>query len=165
VRVPERRLGLRARGTFAFALLAVVLSASMAVLTYQIARSYLLEQRRSLLLRQAVANARVVQSALRDPSTDLAEAIASLPLGSEAAALRGRTMVERVAEIRVDPFRHAVMQHVQPRPQAGQVPFAARSVSHAYVHAAFDRLWAGPSFTWAEIVAISDDAIARQPAA
>ena len=31
--------------------------------------------------------------------------------------------------------------------------------------AAFDRLWAGPSFTWAEIVAISDDAIARQPAA
>jgi hypothetical protein len=31
--------------------------------------------------------------------------------------------------------------------------------------AAFDRLWAGPSFTWAEIVALSDDALARQPAA
>lgn len=31
--------------------------------------------------------------------------------------------------------------------------------------AAFDRLWEGPSFSWAEIVAISDDAIARQPAA
>ncbi|GIU88711.1 MAG: hypothetical protein KatS3mg009_3226 [Acidimicrobiia bacterium] len=41
-------LGLRARGTVAFALLALVLSASLALLTYQIARRYLLDQRESL---------------------------------------------------------------------------------------------------------------------
>lgn len=75
-------LGLRARGTVAFALLALVLSASLAVLTYSIARSYLLDQRESLALRQAFINARAANEYLRASDPDVPDLLASLPSSS-----------------------------------------------------------------------------------
>jgi signal transduction histidine kinase len=80
----ERRgLGLRARGAVAFAVLALMLSASLALLTYQIARSYLLGQRERFALRQAYLNANATNDLLRASDPDLAEGIASLPTSRE----------------------------------------------------------------------------------
>jgi len=83
----ERGLGLRARGTVAFALLALLLSASLAVLTYQIARSYLLDQRESFALRQAYVNARATNEVLRADEPDVGGLLASLPASSGGYAV------------------------------------------------------------------------------
>lgn len=83
----RRGLGLRARGTVAFAVLALVLSASLAVLTYQIARSYLLDQRESLALRQAFINARAANEVLRAADPDVPDLLASLPSSSGSYAV------------------------------------------------------------------------------
>lgn len=72
-------LGLRARGTVAFALLALVLSASLALLTYQIARRYLLDQRESFALRQSTVNARLAKEVLRADDPDVPALLATLP--------------------------------------------------------------------------------------
>jgi signal transduction histidine kinase len=64
-RGPGRRFGLRARVTVAFGLGALLLSVLLAVLTYSLASSYLVNQREASTLRQAQVNARLVQSGLR----------------------------------------------------------------------------------------------------
>ena len=66
-----RRLGLRARGAVAFAVLALLLSTSLSLLTYQLTRSHLIDQRESLVLRQALVNARAVSDALRSTTQDV----------------------------------------------------------------------------------------------
>ena len=53
--------GLRARTTTAFALLALVLSITLSVVTYQLARWYLLDQREDLATQQVSINALVVR--------------------------------------------------------------------------------------------------------
>ncbi len=64
--------GLRARSATGFALLALLLSVVLSITTYQLARWYLLDQRQTLAVRQAVLHAQVVngrfsgQSVLRD---------------------------------------------------------------------------------------------------
>ena len=73
------RLGLRVRGAIAFALLAFLVSVALATLTYQIARTYLLDQRQDLVVRQAGLNARAVNALLGTPDADLSAVLASLP--------------------------------------------------------------------------------------
>ena len=66
----------------------------------------------------------------------------------------GRLRVGRLARLGYPPQRQRRLYHFRNR--------------HGFTDAAdaaFDRLWAADGLTWAEIVAISDDAIARQPAA
>ncbi len=77
-----RRLGLRARGAVAFAMLALLLSASLSLLTYQLTRSYLVDQRQSLALRQALVNARAVSDALRSKTQDVPAILTSLTASS-----------------------------------------------------------------------------------
>ena len=78
-------LGLRARGTVAFALGALILSAVLAVLTYQITRTYLLDQRESLALRQATVHARAVSDVLRAADPDVPALLSGISTGTDAA--------------------------------------------------------------------------------
>lgn len=75
---PGRRVSLRTRVTLAFAVGALVLSAGLATLTYELARSYLVRQRETSALRQTYANARLVRTALGSADTDIAELLASV---------------------------------------------------------------------------------------
>lgn len=72
------RVSLRTRVTLAFAVGALVLSAGLATLTYELARTYLLRQRETSGLRQAYANARLVRSALNSADTDIGGLLASV---------------------------------------------------------------------------------------
>jgi two-component system, OmpR family, sensor histidine kinase MtrB len=54
---PPRRLGLRARASVAFALIATVLAVGLSALTYELARRELLDQRESVARDQALDNA------------------------------------------------------------------------------------------------------------
>jgi two-component system sensor histidine kinase MtrB len=85
--MPERRLGLRARGVIAFAVLALGLSCTLAVLTYGLTRSYLVRQRDTLAVRQALVNARAVRDALDDPRTDVRELLDALPNNNGSRSL------------------------------------------------------------------------------
>jgi signal transduction histidine kinase len=81
------RLGLRARGGIAFAGLALFTSATLAIISYEVARSYLLSQRDSFILRQATANASTVNEAARTPSVEFATLLAGLPTSNGTHAL------------------------------------------------------------------------------
>ncbi len=60
----SRRVSLRTRVTLAFAVGALLLSAGLATLTYELSRSYLARQRETSALRQTYANARLVRAAM-----------------------------------------------------------------------------------------------------
>lgn len=66
------RLGLRRRAALAFGLVGLFASVAVALATFALARNYLVEQRESGAQQQAFANARLVRSALRAPSVDVA---------------------------------------------------------------------------------------------
>lgn len=71
-------LGLRARSAIAFALLALVVSTLLAVLTYGIARNYLVHQRETLVVHQSLHNAASLDAALRAADVDVVDALANL---------------------------------------------------------------------------------------
>jgi two-component system sensor histidine kinase MtrB len=73
-----RRVSLRTRVTLAFAVGALVLSAGLATLTYELARSYLVRQRETSGLRQTYANARLVRTALAAGNADIPTLLASV---------------------------------------------------------------------------------------
>jgi two-component system sensor histidine kinase MtrB len=66
-----RRVSLRTRVTLAFAVGALLLSAGLSTLTYELARSYLTRQRETSGLRQTYANARLVRATLANPGADI----------------------------------------------------------------------------------------------
>lgn len=70
-RAPERqrRLGLRARVTTAFALGTLALALILSLLTYTLSSTYLIRQREASAQRQAFVNARLVQSGLRSDTS------------------------------------------------------------------------------------------------
>ncbi len=72
------RLGVRARVTAAFALGALVVSASMAMITYAAARQSSLGEQSAAVLRQAYVNAALVRSTLRSPGPDIVGLLGSL---------------------------------------------------------------------------------------
>lgn len=82
-----RRLGLRARTSCAFALLALLLSISLAVMTYEITRRYLLSKREDLATQQAVTNARAAARLLRDRTVDPTSVLVNISSGTDASAV------------------------------------------------------------------------------
>ncbi|MEO5898807.1 MAG: HAMP domain-containing sensor histidine kinase [Ilumatobacteraceae bacterium] len=79
--------GLRMRSALAFAVLALVLSAALSVSTYQLTRSYLLDQRESLGLRQAILNASATKGLLASGDADPGRAVTSIGTGSGSRAV------------------------------------------------------------------------------
>jgi len=85
VRVVPR--GLRARTVGAFALLALVLSVTLSVATYQLARYYLLGQREALATRQVMLNAAVARGLLAAGDADPDEAVDGVRAASNARSV------------------------------------------------------------------------------
>src|SRR5438874_7557546 len=81
------RLGLRARATVAFGCVALALSATLAMMAYELTRSYLIQQRQSTAIRQAYVNARLARSVLRTPEPDVPTILASLQTSSGSVAV------------------------------------------------------------------------------
>src|SRR5256886_9580773 len=81
------RLGLRARATVAFGCVALALSATLAMMAYELTRSYLIQQRQSTAIRQAYVNARLARSVLRTPDPDVPTILASLQTSSGSVAV------------------------------------------------------------------------------
>ncbi len=65
------RLGLRARATIAFGIAGLLLSSALSLITYALARNFLLDQRDETVLDGAVGNAGTLQDALRTPKGDI----------------------------------------------------------------------------------------------
>jgi signal transduction histidine kinase len=74
----RRRMGLRRRLTLIFAAGSLVLSASVAAISFERSRTFLLRQRESSLEQQTFVNARLVRSRLRVQDPDLVGLLASL---------------------------------------------------------------------------------------
>jgi two-component system sensor histidine kinase MtrB len=90
VTVSRRRISLRTRVTLAFAVGALLLSATLAALTYELSRSYLVRQRETSGLRQTYANARLVKASLAAPDTDVARLLASVQLPARSTPVLRR---------------------------------------------------------------------------
>ena len=80
-------LGLRARIAVGFAIVAVTVAGALATLAYQRTRSVLVGDRQDAAVIQTFVNARLVRDALRDPSSDVAELLASLSTASRSEPL------------------------------------------------------------------------------
>ncbi len=76
----RRHLRLRTRLMLIFTLGALGLSASLALITYERARTYLVRNREASLQQQTFVNARLIRTRLRDPATDPGALLASLNL-------------------------------------------------------------------------------------
>jgi signal transduction histidine kinase len=75
---PRRTLRLRTRVTVFFALTALAASLALAVVTYAVARNYLLDQRVSAAQNQAFNNAKAVRDELRAPTGDIESLVLQL---------------------------------------------------------------------------------------
>jgi signal transduction histidine kinase len=85
-----RRAGLRTRVISGFAAGALLLSASMALVSYQVTRGFLLDGRERASVRAAHFDARVVREGLAAESADIRELLRSLDTGNNR-----RTMLRR----------------------------------------------------------------------
>jgi two-component system, OmpR family, sensor histidine kinase MtrB len=72
------RPGLRVRTAVGFAVVALLATTAMGVLTYQFARRYLVEQRDDLATRQAIVNASIAKSVLAATDPDIRLLVTSL---------------------------------------------------------------------------------------
>ncbi|HEX8631122.1 MAG TPA: HAMP domain-containing sensor histidine kinase [Catenuloplanes sp.] len=82
-----RSVGLRARVTAGFAVGALMLSAVMAVASYQLISTSLLDERERTAIRAAYFNAAVVNAGLAEDEREVAEALRSLDTGSDREPL------------------------------------------------------------------------------
>lgn len=82
-----RRLGLRARVTAAFAIGALLLSALMALISYELVRRSLLDERERTALRAAYFDAAVVRAGLDTDTPDVYEVLRTLDTGGTRRAL------------------------------------------------------------------------------
>jgi two-component system sensor histidine kinase MtrB len=78
-----RPLGLRARVTALFALGALVLSAALAIASYEFTRQSLLQERERTAVRAAYFDAAIVQSGLRADQPQVTEVLAALATGEQ----------------------------------------------------------------------------------
>ena len=85
--------GLRARSATAFALSALVLSITLSVVTYQLGRWFLLDQREDLATRQVVVNALVVKGLVAAGDT----AAAAVAVAEAEGAEVGLSLLEGLA--------------------------------------------------------------------
>ncbi len=84
------RLGLRARVTLVFASLALIISASLAIFSYEVTRSYLLDRRVATARQEAFVNARAVRDALQVNPLDVRGALAQARTRSNSVVMRVR---------------------------------------------------------------------------
>ena len=75
----RRLVGLRARIVVVFTLAGLTLTAVLSMLTYHLARQFLVDQRESLVTRQAFVNARLANDALTVEEIDPSRLLAQLP--------------------------------------------------------------------------------------
>ena len=110
----HRPISLRTRVTVAFAVGALLLSAGLASLTYGLARSYLVRQRETSLLRQTYANARLVRTALLSADPDIPQLLASVQLPARSTPLlrRGQTWFGASADVGTDTIPKALRNTV-----------------------------------------------------
>lgn len=80
-------LGLRARATLAWGVIALFLSSALAGFAYQVTRSQLVAERQNNALNQAYLNARYVRNSLTAGDRKVAEALSEVRGGVESAAL------------------------------------------------------------------------------
>jgi two-component system, OmpR family, sensor histidine kinase MtrB len=95
----ERQIRLRARVTTTFALGALVLSASLATMTYLTARQYLLREREDAVQRQAFVNAALIRSGLTPAGTNVNQLLESLGTGPTSRSVllyQGRWYVSSI---------------------------------------------------------------------
>ncbi|HEY7628245.1 MAG TPA: hypothetical protein VH761_14310, partial [Ilumatobacteraceae bacterium] len=95
---------LRARTTLSFALLALLLSLTLSVVTYEASRSYLLGQRETLATRQAMGNALVAKELIA-PDIQADDVISSLGSATNARAVLRINGVWRSAVVDLDESR------------------------------------------------------------
>ncbi len=76
----QRSLRLRTRVTLFFSLTALVASLALAVVTYGVARNFLVDQRSKVIKAQAISNATLVRQTLLGPPTPTSAQISSLVL-------------------------------------------------------------------------------------
>ncbi|MEH1101557.1 sensor histidine kinase [Micromonospora sp. CPCC 205561] len=95
-----RRLGLRARVSAGFAVGALLLSASMALVSYELTRRSLLDERERTAVRAAYFDAAVVRTGLDTEETDVVEVLRSLDTGGNRRPLllRGDDWYARTAD-------------------------------------------------------------------
>ena len=84
---PRRALRLRTRVTVFFALTALAASLALAVVTYAVARNYLLDQRVSTAQNQAFNNAKAVRDELRAPTGDIESLVLQLRTEGDGFAI------------------------------------------------------------------------------
>lgn len=83
----RRRRRLRVRLTAAFALVGLVIPASLSIVTYYWARTYLLDNRQNSAVHQAEANAQLVAELLRASKPEVSRLVQSLQTPSDAQPL------------------------------------------------------------------------------
>ena len=83
----RRTLRLRTRATLAFSLTALAASLALAVVTYAVARNYLLDQRISAAQSQAFNNAKTVRDEMRSPTGDVNDLMLQLPTEGSGFAI------------------------------------------------------------------------------
>lgn len=71
-------LGMRSRATLAWGIIALLLSAALATLAYQVTRGQLVEERQESALTQSYLNARLIRNTLRAGETSLGEALSAV---------------------------------------------------------------------------------------
>lgn len=82
-----RRPGLRTRVTAGFAAGALILAAVMAVLSYQITRHFLVDEREDTAVRAAYYDAAIVRAGIRTSQPNIAEVLSSLDTGENRRAV------------------------------------------------------------------------------
>lgn len=94
----NRRLGLRARATVAFGAISLALSGVLAVLAYQVTRTYLLDQRADAATAQAYANARVERGLLEaaPPDANVVDLLPQTPGSVVVVRYRGEWFANTV---------------------------------------------------------------------
>jgi two-component system, OmpR family, sensor histidine kinase MtrB len=85
VRERLHRLGLRARVTLVFATMAFLLSAGLALFSYELTRSFLISRRAETVRQQAYLNASAVRDALEANPLDVRGALTQTQAGADSA--------------------------------------------------------------------------------
>jgi len=80
-------LGLRARATLAWGIIALVLSAALATFAYQVTRDQLIEERQENALKQGYLNARLVRNTLMAGEPQLSEALSAVGGSAQSVVL------------------------------------------------------------------------------
>ena len=130
----RRRVGLRRRVIAAFALGALGLSAGLAIMTYELARKYLLDQRVRSVVDRSYAGAGLVGNELLAPNPDIPRVLSTLalPVGSQPVLLHDGQWFATSLEVGRDDIPEGLRHDVSTGTPARQL-FHLRGVPHLAV--------------------------------